>query len=247
MLPHCDCGFPSVLRTAQRDGPHWGRRFFRCALPEGHQCDFFAWTDAPTPEPTPVDSASNSEGQSPRDHDPDRFGAARQESWYAAVGHTESDRLSDDVHLVESQASETYQRASHTSDTNDPDDKLMVEAQNLEDIQQEVRGSVGDKLDDMMRPGVEGFNPRESEECASDDMPDDVLLEAIWEFEAQQRDHIRNMTPSSTDSAKTRSSECNSISIDSPPKRFRHSLTRAPPQPIVLENEEACASSAFRP
>ena len=42
---NCDCGQPSVQRTAQKDGPNQGRDFLCCSKGRDVQCRFFQWTD----------------------------------------------------------------------------------------------------------------------------------------------------------------------------------------------------------
>lgn len=48
-VPRCqDHGLECVEREVSRDGPNKGRHFFACPLPQGQQCDHFAWADAPS-------------------------------------------------------------------------------------------------------------------------------------------------------------------------------------------------------
>lgn len=43
-VPRCgDHGLPCAEREVSRDGPNKGRMFHVCPLPQGEQCDFFAW------------------------------------------------------------------------------------------------------------------------------------------------------------------------------------------------------------
>ncbi|EEY68895.1 DNA topoisomerase, putative [Phytophthora infestans T30-4] len=43
-IPRCDDhGLPCVEKEVTRDGPNTGRMFYKCSLPQGEQCDFFAW------------------------------------------------------------------------------------------------------------------------------------------------------------------------------------------------------------
>ncbi|TYZ59468.1 hypothetical protein PybrP1_007080 [[Pythium] brassicae (nom. inval.)] len=49
-VPRCqDHGLECVEREVAREGPNRGRHFFACPLPQGQQCDHFAWADAVAP------------------------------------------------------------------------------------------------------------------------------------------------------------------------------------------------------
>lgn len=49
-MPRCqDHGLECVEREVAREGPNKGRHFFACPLPQGQQCDHFAWADAGAP------------------------------------------------------------------------------------------------------------------------------------------------------------------------------------------------------
>ncbi|KAL4130516.1 hypothetical protein PRIC2_006512 [Phytophthora ramorum] len=54
-VPRCDDhSLSCVEREVSRDGPNKGRMFYVCPLPQGEQCDFFAWVGDAGPSNGPV-------------------------------------------------------------------------------------------------------------------------------------------------------------------------------------------------
>lgn len=54
-VPRCENhGLPCVEREVTRDGPNTGRMFYVCPLPQGEQCNFFAWVSDSNPSDGPV-------------------------------------------------------------------------------------------------------------------------------------------------------------------------------------------------